>query len=79
MPTTREVAAAKLSRLERERRHYTPAMLGRPCPDCKERVPLALVNAGEHYHPTCGKAARAVMREARLGLARTLENRKDAA
>lgn len=35
-------------------KHYTKAMLGLPCPVCREKVPQALNDAGERLHATCG-------------------------
>lgn len=61
MPKTREVDGRKAERLLRERRHYTPDLLGRPCVDgCGERVPVALNEAGIWGHPTCGPLHRSL-------------------
>lgn len=62
MTTWVEARAAKRTRDVREARHYTPDLLGRLCPACKQRVPIALNEVGEEYHATCGPAARAGMR-----------------
>lgn len=53
MPTWREARAAKVERLKREQRYYTPDKLGRPCPVCGLKMPLALIHAGIWSHPTC--------------------------
>lgn len=46
---------AKAVRQRREaRRHYTPALLGSPCPFCGLPVPKALCEANQYAHPTCG-------------------------
>lgn len=54
MTTWPEARAAKAERQRRERRFYTRDRLGRPCPMCKLRMPVALLEAGILVHPTCG-------------------------
>lgn len=61
MPTWSEARTGKANRQDRERRHYRAEHLGRPCPDCRTKVPLALNDAGIDYHPTCGPDARALL------------------
>lgn len=59
MPQAREFDAKKAERLRRERVFYTPDLLGPLCVDgCGTRVPVALVEAGIHGHPTCGPLFR---------------------
>lgn len=62
MTTWREAREARAARQRRERRYYTAERLGKPCPDCSERVPLALNEAGITHHPTCGPDARALLK-----------------
>lgn len=52
MPTWPEARAAKDERLRRERRHYYPEHLGRPCPSCGLKVVKAV-----GFHPACGPEA----------------------
>lgn len=65
MPQAREFDAKKTARDLREHRHYTPDLLGPPCPGCKAKVPKALRAAGFRYHPTCDPASREEMAHAR--------------
>lgn len=60
MTTWREARAARVERQRRERRHYTPDKLGKPCPACGIKVPKGL----GPYHPTCGPDVADVMRRA---------------
>lgn len=53
MPQAREFDAKKAERLRRAARHYTPDLLGAPCPLCRNAIPTALIAAGIGVHPTC--------------------------
>lgn len=64
MPQAREFDAKKAEQQRRERRHWTPDLLGRPCPACKTKVPLALTALGFTYHPCCDPASREEMTHA---------------
>jgi hypothetical protein len=55
--TWREAVAAKVERQRKEARFYTPDLLGRKCPYCPLKVPLALTAAGIEVHPCCGPQA----------------------
>lgn len=66
MATWPEARSAKNERDRRNRRHYTPDMLGALCAaGCGLRLPLDLLALGEHTHPTCGAQARAAGMEVR--------------
>lgn len=53
MPQTREFDAKKAERLNRDRRHFTPDLLGPPCPVCKTPIVTPLIDAGVGVHPCC--------------------------
>lgn len=61
MTTWLEARLARQQRIQREHRHYSAANLGRPCPDCGQRLPFALNAAGITHHPTCGPDARQLL------------------
>lgn len=63
MTTWLEARIGKQNRQDRERRHYTAETLGKPCPDCGQKVPAALNDAGITHHPTCGPDARQLLEE----------------
>lgn len=50
MPTTREVEAARVERVRRQQRHYTPDRLGERCPRCGTRV---VADLNDPIHPAC--------------------------
>lgn len=61
MTTWLEARIGKANRQDRERRLYGSHNLGPTCPDCREKVPAALNDAGITHHPTCGPDARALL------------------
>lgn len=63
MTTWLEARLAHQQRIQRETRYYNADNLGRPCPDCRQRVPAALNDAGITHHPTCGPDARQLLEE----------------
>jgi hypothetical protein len=54
MATFPEARAAKTERTRRQRRHYTPDLLGVLCRYCRTRTVKPLNDAGYWTHPTCG-------------------------
>lgn len=64
MPTTREVTAARAQRLQRQRRYYTPDLLGPQCraETCHLKLDKVLAAAGETTHATCTPEHRRLIR-----------------
>ena len=63
MATWQEARRAKENRQQRQRRHFTRAMLSHlRCTDCGEKLPLVVVALGWNTHATCGPDARWEMR-----------------
>lgn len=65
MTTWKEATQHRLERQARERRLYVGDRLGKPCPDCRQKVPAALNDAGIYFHPCCGRDARQLLEEHR--------------
>jgi hypothetical protein len=59
--TFEQARAAKAERDRRDRRHYTPNLLGVVCRFCHQRVPVALNAEGSFAHPTCDPEAQALL------------------
>lgn len=58
MPTFREAEAAKVERLRREARHFTPDLRGVPCPICRRETSAKLQEATRDLrHPCCAEPA----------------------
>lgn len=60
MGTWPEAKAVKAERVRRERRYFTPDLLGKPCRRCQLKLPLVLGDVDTH--PCCDQEAQHLIR-----------------